>query len=73
MHVLHVISLETVALKNASVFANASCSRMTPSTSPYIRKQYVPRVDVVGVVGPPSSVDPDSENDVSASMRTHSA
>ena len=51
MHVLHVISLETVALKNASVSANASCSRMTPSTSPYIRKQYVPLYVYVDVVG----------------------
>ena len=39
---VHAISLETVALKNASVSTSARCSRMTPSTSPYIRKQYVP-------------------------------
>ena len=52
MHVLHAISVETVALKNASVSTSARCSRMTPSTSPYIRKQYVPLCIVCPIDAP---------------------
>ena len=49
---VHAISLETVALKNASVSTSARCSRMTPSTSPYIRKQYVPLCIVCPIDAP---------------------